>query len=741
MALRDGWERIVMKRFVSFCLALIMLLGLGAVSAEEQGSGSLKGALGAQLLEKSGLPAADPDSAPYLALFVEYEKTEQYCTTHAKATLRYVNSNGKIDNPAAQNVTIELKTEDTLELLDGSSYQVFYNDLACGSEYTFEFDLFCEFPMEAVEKAPEPKLTITVKSANAGGCEYTCTFDSMTEPRAFVWGWETSDMAPEAIQNDIAMMEILFEKSYYNKQHFDVSSFYNHEDIWELMSQLKSLETDDNDVTYIYINAHGPRIGDYFFPGFEAYAPDTYVIFRDKKYENKNLVLFKEFFGYLQQNLRGRIVVVFDVCQSGAAIERAEDMGFEEGQLSLITSVNEDSAAGAWDDYGWFTKEVYKEFVDKPGVQTAGDVYGAMRHHADTTVQLGAFATINPQFTGNSDTVMFCFDENEWIEDPEFVVAKETLTVGQSASVVVTTENYSETSQHFKSTIIRPRVYASANPQLTALIDAEMDKLFVEKLASMESRKASAASCKYNTRDHTETLKLTAAYATGGFVTLTLQNGYFDCAVGHNVSETLVYCFDVATGRQITMEDMLDVQNNPSAKEDLLALMGEKLREEGASASDAQKVYSEAVQNRYVYWDITPKGFSFSIDRMNTGIRCGGFTVYFDQMKGVLKAEYLPTQASGQAGFAVSTADPGQAALVYENTPAVNALELSGTAEHVWITNSHGTNSLDGRCAHFYAYRPDSAMITLAEPTLPEYGYAVGWIDAEGEHMEHLLAQ
>jgi hypothetical protein len=187
------------------------------------------------------------------------------------------------------------------------------------------------------------------------------------------------------------------------------------------------------------------------------------------------------------------------------------------------------------------------------------------------------------------------------------------------------------------------------------------------------------------------------------------------------------------------MEDMLDTENNPNAKKDLLKLMGEKLKAEGASASDAEEVYSEAVKNRYVYWDITPKGFSFSIDRLNTGIKCGGFTVYFEQMEGILKKEYLPQKASGQAGFSIGEYDAEGASAVYENLPAVNVIELSGTAQHVWITNSYGSNALDGRCAYFYAYCPASALITLPEPSLEKYGYAVAWIDADGEHVEHLI--
>ena len=188
-----------MKRAISLILAFFLLLSAcpaGFAKQAEDDDRSLKGAVGEKLLAEAVLP----EDKPYLAMYVEYEKTDEYCTTHARATLLYVNGNGQDDNPAAQDIVIELETEDTLELIEGSDYHVFFDDLPCGGKYTFEFDLVCAFPMEQVEKAPEPKLTISVESANAGGCEYICLFDSMIEPRSIVMGWETGDKAPNAIK-------------------------------------------------------------------------------------------------------------------------------------------------------------------------------------------------------------------------------------------------------------------------------------------------------------------------------------------------------------------------------------------------------------------------------------------------------------------------------------------------------------------------------------------------------------
>lgn len=734
-----------MKKVISVMLALLLMLTVVPAGMAEQApaeDNGLKGAIGEKLLEETALP----QDQPYLAMYVEYEKTDAYCTTHAKATLLYVNGNGKSDNPAAKDIVIELKTEDTLELIEGSDYHVFFDELPCGGKYTFEFDLFCEFPMEQVEEAPEPKLTITTRSSNAGGCEYTCTFDSMTEPRAFVWGWDIDESTPHAVQNDLDMMKELFDRSYYNMQPVEAYREYNHPDIQELVGLVAEMETDHNDVTYIYINAHGATTdnGKRIIPGFFAYAPGNDVVIDDKVFEDQNIVGYYQLFPIIQQHVKGRIVFVFDICYSEMALSRAENAGFEEDQLSLLVSVNDTWGAGVYefeDGYGWFTKEVYDEFSKRTGSQSIGDVYSHMRKHADTHLGLVGKGTVDPHFTGNSDTVIFCFDENAWIEDPEFVVVEESLAVSLPAEIVVITETYVDEDEHFRARIVRPHVYAQANPELTAIIDAELDELYREKTARLEDRKSSAASCKYDMQTHTETLTLIAAYSTGGFVTLSFQKGYFDCSIGHDVNEIIVYRFDAATGEQLEMEDLLDLENNPNAKEDFIRQIGVALEKEGASSSDAKKAYSEALKDRYARWDISPRGIEFSIDRMNSGIDCWGAMVPYEQLKGILKEQYLPKEASGQAEFSLGSYDGNQDSMVYDNTPAVRMLTMTGTAGHVWVSNSTGRNELDGSCSYFYAYGLSGAKIALPEPLYGKYGYAVAWIDGTGEHIEQMTGQ
>lgn len=727
-----------MQRIITVVLALLLTVMPAGMAEQADGADhGLKGALGAELLEQSALP----QNQPHLAMYVEYEKTDEYCTTHATATLLYVNGNGKGDNPAAKDLVIELKTEDTLELVEGSSAHVFFDELPCGGKYTFEFDLFCEFPMEQVEKAPEPKLTITAKSANVGFCEYTCTFDSMTEPRALVWGWDIDDSTPLAIKNDMGLMNELFGKSYYNMQLVELHSSYNHENILELLEQLSELETDHNDVTYLYVNAHGAGLdnGKRIAPGFFAFAPGNDVIIDDTEYKDKNVVLYKQIFTNLKQKLKGRIVCVFDICYSGIATVSAENTGFEEGQFSLLTAVDGDSKAGAYEygvgGYGWFTKEVYDEFYGRTGKQTIGDVYSHMRHHADTHLGTIRNGTVDPQFIGNSDTVIFCSDPNAWIEDPEFVVVEETLISSPPVAVVITTELYTDSGEHFSARIVRPHVWAEANPDLTAIIDNELEALYAEKFAHLEERKSGAASCKSDMQTHTETLTLTAAYSNGGFVSFSLQNGYFMCNVGHDCNETFTYIFDVVSGEKLEFEDLLDLENNPEAEEAFVALIGEEIMKKGYSDSKAGKIYSEMLKDEVARWDITPQGIKILIDQMYFDLfGCGTMLFPYENLEGILKSEYLPQKTAGQMEVNFEAYDVeaiGEGQVVYENTPAASMLTLIGAADHVWVGNRR--MEVDGSCSYFYAYAPGSSLVTL-----PYTNARVAWMDETGEHIEEV---
>ena len=547
------------KRLISLLLCLMLpVFPVSALATAESGDG-LKGALGAALLGQTELPQSGAGSRPYLALYVDYQKTDEPRTTHATATLVHINSNNSDSNPAAQDIVIELKTEDTLELRNGSDTHVFFDDLPCGEAYTFSFDLFCPFPTEYVDPAPEPKLTITASSSNVGQCEYTCLFDSTTEPRALVWGWDVPGTTPNAIRNDLDMMSELFGKSYYNRQPVKTSSQFNHENIWELVDQLSALETDENDVTYIYLNAHGVTYGDdeVVAPGFYAFAPDTSITLDDDVIENEDIVLYIQLFPALRQRLKGRVVVVIDACYSGTAINRAVGAGFEPGQLSLMTSVSEGLVSGAYDswlteDYGWFTKELYDEFSTRTAPQTMGDAYAYMREYADSHITL---FMMDPQFTGNDETTLFCLDPDAWIDDPELVVVEETLATAPSGEIIVTTEIEDAEDASTIHKIVRPSVTVTGRSEAADRINARLGAMYdAAQSIVAEQRQEPLAS---SDNRHLYTLTVQDISTCGSLLFMTFEEVRYTSGAARPMSTRFSLSFDTTTGEEVEITDIL----------------------------------------------------------------------------------------------------------------------------------------------------------------------------------------
>lgn len=682
------------KRLISLLLCLMLPVFPVSSSAMAESGDSLKGALGAALLGQADLPASGPNSRPYLALYVDYQKTDERCTTHAKATLVHINSNGSDSNPAAQDIVIELQTEDTLELRNGSGTHVFFDDLPCGDAYTFEFDLFCPFPTEHVDPVPEPKLTITVTSSNVGRCEYTCVFDSTTEPRALVWGWDVPGTTPNAIRNDLDMMSELFEKSYYNRQPVQTTSCFNHEDIWELVDQLPALETDDNDVTYIYLNAHGTTYGDdeVVVPGFLAFAPDASIMLDEEVIENENIVLYIELFPALRQQLKGRIVIVIDACYSGAAISRAERMSFEPGQLSLMTSVSEGLVSGAYDswlteDYGWFTKELYDEFSTRTAPQTMGDAYAYMREYADSHITL---FMMDPQFTGNDETTLFCLDPNAWIDDPELVVVEETLVTAPSVEIIVTTEIEDAEDATTSHTIVRPSVTVTGRPDATNRINARLAAMYdAAQNIVAEQRQEPIDS---NGSKHLYTLTVNDVSACGSLLFITFEEVRYTSGAARPMSTHFTLSFDTTTGQEAEITDILP--HDGEAVNALTGLIEACLTRDHAADLfiDAHTAAAYAITEPQVTWSIDGNGVHvlYPADCI-TPRYLGSLDIIlpFESLSGILEDARLPSfpDVQGIADISCSTgsADFGQRSAC--------ALQASGAIANVTVSLIRGDAS------------------------------------------------
>jgi len=316
--------------------------------------------------------------------------------------------------------------------------------------------------------------------------------------------------------------------------------------------------------------------------------------------------------------------------------------------------------------------------------------------------------------------------------------------------VIVMTETTRVEGTHFSATITRPIVYSSANKNLGAQVEEVIGEIFDEKLNELAERQEAAASCTQDMQTHTETAKLVSAYSNGGFLALTIGYGYFSCSIGHNVYKTHTYIFDVASGAIIDLPDLWDMENNPEAENQFLAILDAAMDATGLrydlanepSDITAGEIYQKACDDEYHYadWDLTPHGILFTIDKLNMGIQIGELLIPYSDLQGILREEYLSAELGGATEYRLEpyTGELPEGIKVYDNTPAESVLYVSGPATNLWIRDNYGhlPDHIDGTCTYFYAFGIQNCAVTLPAPLYPDYGYALMWQDSEGDHIE-----
>lgn len=328
-------------------------------------------------------PVISPEEAAYaermkeaFQISVEYGETGWDSLLEATITVTWPGA-GNVGT--AENVNVHIGVKDGLYISAGQE-KVFLGNMTAGQSVTFGVNLGYDKAIEAEKrkegKKPEPRFSVTVYASNTDYTRYTAVLDGMTEPRMMLLGAdpELEDTIP--IQNDLDMMKALFTDSWYNGQKFDLEKCMDPADFRDVLSKLNGMETDENDVTYIYLNAHGTAFKENgqqrLVSAFQMNFPDSFAVIDDKKYENKNVVRYELLLTYIEQYVKGRVVLLTDVCHSGRLINVAKDMGLSEERYSILTATNDISGAGLWGgeieavdvfdmtalSYGWFTNDM-----------------------------------------------------------------------------------------------------------------------------------------------------------------------------------------------------------------------------------------------------------------------------------------------------------------------------------------------------------------------------------------------
>lgn len=381
------------------------------------------------------LSETDSPTAPRLFLDVDFtQKTNATTVVTVKidnqATLStYLQRlDGGVDGKAAQSVilSVEYNNESLSVYLEGGNtpedgqINTTLGEIAFGDTVEKEV-VVCK--TDSFQN--ESPITIRVQSSNAGSAEYTCLLDGNTQMRALlIAGLGSQTEGEAALKNDLSMMETVFKQCSLDGQAIPVTTLWDPEDFWDEISVLESMEIDGNDLTYIYINAHGASNALGFFMNNSD----------DSKYGGQ-IVYYKSLFEYALEYIPGQVVFLLDSCYSGWAVDVAEDMVLDD-RIHIITATRNNAPTGLYDffslGYGWFTKELHdgalKRYADAnlDNVITLGELYDYISERGERpSMQL--LPPLDPQMRGERDIAVFVMNDENF-ENIEELVPKKVRT-------------------------------------------------------------------------------------------------------------------------------------------------------------------------------------------------------------------------------------------------------------------------------------------------------------------------
>ena len=358
------------KRLISYLLAAIMLASIFfrngfIVFAEEE--------------DTEIVP-------PQVSLSVEYSKPEADGRLDAWLTVSCDQGDGEDAPDTAEDVEVIVQAHELIEFLDvtgpyeiaplpDNKYKIKLHDMKSGSTRMCTLRIKIRGMDEIRRDNPlldaligtyennhihldeeggiiVPWLKLKVTSKNYGSCEYSCDLDIAPEPRAVILGWNNG--SDPSIENDTGIMNDTWSQCYFNGLPVDVVISSYNEDWKDIREQIGDLETDDNDLTYFYVNAHGlENLRAHIAGNNSDYSYDDDA--RDI-HEEGTLIPYEDLVSVFS-GVRGRAVIVFDSCFSGFAVNAAEQI-LDPERMVILSSVNTKMYSGAYPNIGWFTNDL-----------------------------------------------------------------------------------------------------------------------------------------------------------------------------------------------------------------------------------------------------------------------------------------------------------------------------------------------------------------------------------------------
>ncbi len=200
------------------------------------------------------------------------------------------------------------------------------------------------------------------------------------------------------------------------------------------------------------------------------------------------------------------------------------------------------------------------------------------------------------------------------------------------------------------------------------------------------------------------------------------------------------YTFDIATGKRLTLDDLLD-PNNPNAKKDFQTQITQACKEQAgffdlSEHYSASQIYKSANQQKSVYsWYLLNDGIEMLVPALAGGGQ-DGFFIPYTRLEGIIAPKYLPAENIGSATVkpvrVENLLDDYDGQLIYNDSGASSTgVQLDGLATHVWI-DERTSNPVASCSRYFYGYKVKDVTVMLPEG---EGAVGVAWTDYMGDHF------
>lgn len=142
------------------------------------------------------------------------------------------------------------------------------------------------------------------------------------------------------------------------------------------------------------------------------------------------------------------------------------------------------------------------------------------------------------------------------------------------------------------------------------------------------------------------------AYATAGALSLQFMSAsYYGGA--HPISERFCYTFDLQTGDELSLSDILNPENT-EAQAQLIALLAQALREELPALPDPQANIQSVFDGKYSInlWGFTQEGLRVTFSPYMIAAYAAGYldaVVPYEKLGDILLSDYLPKDRSSQS--------------------------------------------------------------------------------------------